>query len=371
MRTRKLIKYIAFLIFISTICLNTAFAYDESTAVPASFYNIETITYSPVTTNTDSSFAEGTSRTKHAIKLVEYSNDTTSTESYYAIPHINIENRTATLSSSTLSEVCTLVAKVEIDYDYNSVSHSTTWYELTETQTYIYPRVNLYYQAEDFTITLYYVFDGSSTLGTNDSEFLSLDTGGATNLYLFYYTNDVETVFYYGNLTDSIVTPAIADFSAYETYLNINFSRPASWTETSFFDNLGSDNLEWIVSLQVGYPSTQNPSTSNEYKIGLQITSDNDFTLVSDDTGTGIKEVPYNIKLSNTSAYNTVTLSENDKIKITDIKNNEERDFYIYIDSDFTDTSSLNAGMFSDNIYLNFITDIDSTFNENHTISVF
>ncbi|MCY1151465.1 MAG: hypothetical protein OWP43_03475 [Sphaerochaetaceae bacterium] len=371
MRTRKLNKYIAFLILISTICINTAFAYDESTAVPASFYNIETITYSPVTTNTDYSFSEGTSRTKYAIKLVEYSNDTTSTESYKAIPHINIENRTATLSSSTLSEVCTLVAKVEIDYDSNSIDHSTTYYELTETQTYIYPRVNLNYTADDFTITLYYVFDYPSTLGTNNSEYLSLDTGGATNLYLFYLTNNVETVFYYGNLTDSIITPAIADFSSngtIGTYLNINFSRPSTWTETGFFENLGSNYHEWTVSMQVG-PST---ATNTNYQVGLEITSDNNFTLISTDPGSGIKEVPYSIKLSETSSSNTVEIDSTDKILIQRIRRNREKVFYIYTYSSYSDTSALNSGRFTDNIYLNFTTiETGETYNADETIRVF
>jgi hypothetical protein len=139
------------------------------------------------------------------------------------------------------------------------------------------------------------------------------------------------------------------------SFLNINANKPSSWTESSFFDNLESNNLEWIVSLQAG--TNTGTTTNNDYYVGLQITSKNDFYLKSDaSTGSGIKEIPYSIKLSKKN-NKTITIDESDIIKVDNISDNETRDFYIYSFSN-ADTYNLNAGKFSDTIYLNFITDL-------------
>jgi len=368
MRTTKTIKYIIFLLIIYILTTSVAFAYDESTALPAAYFNIQSLSYKPVITNTETNFAEAiTSKSVKAIELIQLSNDTTNDENYWAIPHINVENYTAELSNNLGDIViCRLLAKVVINFDpvYNSMGTTETWFEITDVKTYIYNRTNIDNRALNFTITLYYVFDSTSSIGSTN-EYLSLDTGGSTNFYLFYLLGNDELPFYYGTLTGSIVTPTTPEFSPVpNTYLNINVSKPTAWTQTGFFETLGSNYLQWIVSLQTGYDPTTTPPTTTEYRMGLKITSQNGFKLISTDAGTGIKEVQYTIKLSKRSIDNTDTVDalENEEIRIVNIKNNEPRVFYIYTNSTFTDTAGLNSGRFSDNIYLNFVSDIDNTF---------
>ncbi|MGD1821062.1 MAG: hypothetical protein ACPKOI_14445 [Pleomorphochaeta sp.] len=378
MRTARIIKSISILFLLYIFSVSFCFAYDPSSETKAGYFDIEEITYTPIVTNTGGiNYNEGygSSKTVKAIKIADLYNATTSSESYKAIPHINIENYTATLSNHYDSGSddykawpCNLLAKVSVDYKYRN--DETFYFELgTNNQvyeddgydpvkTYLYHRAYLSDTAWSFTITLYYIIDESSeTLPTN--AYLYLDTDGPTNYYLFYIQNNVsEIIFYNSNLTDSMTIPTVPAFDPEpSSFLNINASKPSTWTESSFFDNLGSTNLEWIVSLQAG--TNTGITTNNDYYVGLKITSKNDFTLISTNPGSGIKEIPYSLMLSkrNSRPNKTVTVDANDIIKIDNISDSETRDFYIYSYSDAS-TYNLNAGKFSDTIYLNFITDL-------------
>ena len=109
--------------------------------------------------------------------------------------------------------------------------------------------------------------------------------------------------------------------------------------------------------------------------MGLTITSENNFKLISQDSGDGEKEFPYQIRLSkrnaNSNINQTVEVNSYDKILVRNISDNVSRYFYIYTYSN-SSTYNLNAGKFSDNIYLNFVTgdDINSSYGEK-TITIF
>ncbi len=392
MRIARIIKSISILFLLYIFSVSFCFAYNPSSETKAGYFDIEEINYTPIITNTEGIYYSqgyGSNKTVKVIKIADLYNTTTSRESYKAIPHINIENYTATLSNHYDPDSdgykawpCNLLAKVSVDYRYRS--DQTFYFELgtndqvyeddgyDPVKTYLYHRAYLPDTAWSFTITLYYIIDESSeTLPTN--AYLYLNTDGPTNYYLFYLENNVnEIIFYNSNLTDSMTIPTVPAFDPEpSSFLNINASKPSSWTESSFFDNIGSTNLEWIVSLQAG--TNTGTTTNNDYYVGLQITSKNDFTLISTNPGSGIKEIPYSIKLSkrNDRPNRTITVNDSDIIKVDNISDSETRDFYIYSYSDAS-TYNLNAGKFSDTIYLNFITDLtqnDSSFTD--SIDVF
>jgi len=373
MRTIKNYKiHLLLFVILYIFSLSSLFAYYESDENNSAFFNIETLSYAPVDINTETQYTTGAFKSNvKAIELVQLSNDTTSQESYKAIPHINIENYTATLSNDTQSTTCRLLVKTSVNY-YN-LGTVVAWFEIDDVKTYIYIRENLNQQASDFTLTLYYIIDNPETILTSSntsSQYLSLNTGGTTNYYLFYIENNVtEIVFFNSTLTGSIVTPTTPEFDPEPTsFLYMNARRPDDWTQTKFFDDLGSKHLAWIVSLQAGVATP----TNNEYEIGLTISSVNNFVLICDGPGSGIKQVPYSLLLSkkNDKVNQTITVDENDEVVIENIRDNIPREFYIYAEANNINTSLLNAGRYTDTIYLNFVTDIDSSFG-NRSIKVF
>jgi len=376
MRTIKNYKiHLLLFVILYIFSLSSLFAYYESDENNSAFFNIETLSYAPVDINTETQYTTGAYKNNvKAIKLVQLSNDTTSEESYRAIPHINIENYTATLSNDTQSTTCRLLVKTSVDYNY--LGTVDAWFEINDVKTYLYIRENLNQTASDFTLTLYYIIDNPETILTStntSSQFLSLNTGGTTNYYLFYIRNNTEEiVFFNSTLTGSIVTPTTPEFGPEVTsFLYMNAQRPDDWTQTKFFEDLGSKHLAWIVSLQAGF-STPPSNPNTEYKVGLTISSTNDFVLICDGPGSGIKEIPYSLLLSkkNSSSGQTVTIDENDEVVIENISSQSPKNFYIYAQSNSINTALLNAGRYTDTIYLNFVTDIDNTFG-NKTIKVF
>lgn len=399
----KRIKTLFLLLILNLISISTLFAYEsnKSKGTPVSFYDIEQITYSPVTTNTRNSFSEGSLRTKDAIKLVTIK---TEAESEYdaadelAVPHINAENYTAKLSTISsnpggpTSSNCSLVAKVSTEYDgeYNGNDLEGVidyWFEIDKTRMPLYRLQYEDVEAEEFTVTLYYVIEDNDFIANNNNEYFILDTLTATNFYLFFILSDEddfeefedeynnpttqEVPYYFGGLTENVISTAPSFDPVPNTFININYKRPDSWTPTSFFDDLGSNHLAWIVSMQIGGAST---NKKDDYYVGMTISSPPDgFYLKSYDAGTGIKTIPYQIKLSkkNKNANQTIDYIEGTEIKIEKLKSDKIRDFHIYAYSDFTDTSGLNAGTFSDYIYLNFITDFLTDPGNDFTIEAF
>ena len=273
---------------IYSFSLSSLFAYYESDENNSAFFNIETLSYAPVDINTETQYTTGPFKSNvKAIELVKLSNDTTSQESYKAIPHINIENYTATLSNDTQSTTCRLLVKTTVNY--YSLGTVDAWFEIDDVKTFLYIRKNLNQQASDFTLTLYYIIDNPETILTSantSSQYLSLNTGGTTNYYLFYIENNVtEIVFFNSTLTGSIVTPTTPEFDPEPTsFLYMNARRPDDWTQTKFFEDLGSKHLAWIVSLQAGV-STPPTNTKTEYEIGLTISSVNNFVLICNGPG--------------------------------------------------------------------------------------
>lgn len=364
MRTRQLFKILITILSIYILgisLISAANGYSDTTEGDNyALFNIETISYAKVTTNTENTFRTDPTKSEKVIKLGEYTTIPTSSEDYRAIPHISISNRTATLSADdSHSTTCSLLAKVTVNYKDSSIGTYTTWYEIDDLKTYIYRRTYLYEEANSFTVTLYYILDNPNNLPDTSgatAQILSLDTGGDTSFYFFYLTNNYEDPYYYGDLTENIITVANPERNS-DTYLNINAERPSSWTETSFFENIGRDNLEWIVYLQAGGVGV---SEDNSYRIGLKVTSKNDFTLVSTDSGQGTKEVPYSLRISKNSTE-IIDFDESDSIVIENISSDSIKYFNLYTKSDYTDLFNLNAGDFSDTIYLEFISDIDDS----------
>ncbi|NCD07275.1 MAG: hypothetical protein EOL97_14275 [Spirochaetia bacterium] len=383
MRTIKNYKiHLLLFVILYIFSLSSLFAYYESDENNSAFFNIETLSYAPVDINTETQYTTGAFKSNvKAIELVQLSNKTTSTESYKAIPHINIENYTATLSNDTQSTTCRLLVKSSVTY--NNLGTVVAWFEIDDVKTYIYIRKNLNQTAYnpnpdiyDFTLTLYYIIDNPETILTSantSSQYLSLNTGGTTNYYLFYIENNVtEIVFFNSTLTGSIVTPTTPEFDPEPTsFLYMNARRPNDWTQTKFFDDLGEKHLAWIVSLQAGVATP----TNNTYKIGLTISSANNFVLICDGPGSGIKQVPYTLLLSkkNDKDNQTINVYEGDKILIENIRDNIPREFYIYARANNINTSLLNAGRYTDTIYLNFVTDVDTPpkFIKDKSIQVF
>ena len=371
MRTRQLFKIIITILSIYILGLSFAFAYDDNatSGEKTSYYNIESLSYKSVLINNDSYypyFKESTStKNVKAIKLGEYTTDTTNLGNK-AIPHISILNRTATLSADdNHSTTCSLLAKVTVNYNNSSIGEYTTWYEIEDFKTYIYRRDYINNLADSFTVTLYYVLDNPENLPDTSgatAQLLTLDTGGATDFYFFYlnfsnYNTYYEDPYYYGDLTENIVNLTVPEINE-DIYLNINADRPSSWSETSFFENLGQDNLEWVVDLQTVGSGVAN---GTNYRIGLKVTSKNDFVLKSDDYGIGIKEVPYILRISKNSTE-TVDFDENSLFRVEGITSDSTKHFNLFTKSNFKDLDNLNAGDFSDTIYLEFITGIDSNY---------
>lgn len=373
MRTKR--KNWIFILFINIFISQFIFALYSPDEELSAFFHIENVTYSPVILNTESAYDEGPSKNAKVIKILDIYTTTTSSEYNRAIPHINIDNFSAILSNDMGSSNCRLLIKTDVDYDNNALDE-VSWYEITDLKTYIYRREYLTQEARSFTLTFYYLIESpTNILNSNGSsnEFLTLDTGGNTNFYLFYLNPDPnETTFFFGNLTDSIHTQTVPEsfVNNYDSYLNVNATRPASWDATNFFYNLGQNNLEWIIGLQA---SSNNVNNNSDYYVGLTISSDNDFKLISTEAGNGIKEFPYEIRLSkknSNSSYNkTIEVGATDEVLIEDISDQETRYFYIYTYSN-NNTYNLNAGRFSDNIYLNFVTDITNDYG-NKSIKVF
>ncbi len=374
MRTTKLIKFTIFLLLIYILATSFAFAYDESTALPAAYFNIQSFSYKPVITNTETNFAEAiTVKSVKAIELTQLSNRTTSDESLHAIPQISIANRTATLSaSSSQSTNCTLLAKVSVNYENRG--EYTAWFELAELKTYIYRRTYVDDIATDFTVTLYYILDNPENLPDTSggtAQLLSLDTGGSTNFYFFYLFGITEEVYYSGTLTENIVNVTTPENTDGTFLLVVDVAKPASWTNTGFFDNIGFNNLTWIISLQAGLnPPSSAPDNTN-YVVGLTFDSLNDYKLISTDSGSGmgVSNVPYTLRLRKNSSQ-IIDFDRDKPIRIENINSQEIRDFYIYTYSNFTNLETLNAGTYKDTIYINFVTDIDSNYGDT-TIQVF
>ena len=273
MRTKRR-KTLILIIILYIISISSAFAYnsDKSEGTLVSFLNIEQITYSPVTTNTINSFSKGSSRTKDAIKLVTIK---TKADSEYdaaddlAVPQIIVENYTADISTISIGpdglinkesiSSCSLVAKVSIEYDgeYNNNDIEETIDYYFEIDKLGMPLYRLQYEdveAEEFTITLYYVIDDDSFISNNPNDYFHVDTSTATNFYLFFnlyddddfeefedeYNNPTtqEVPYYFGGLTENIISTAPSFDPVPNTFININASRPNGWTPTSFFDDL-------------------------------------------------------------------------------------------------------------------------------------
>ena len=366
MRTRQLIKPIITILLIYILSTSFAFAYDDTSETNYAFFNIETVTYAPVKINTETTFKTDSTRSEKVIKLGEYTTQTTSTEDYQAIPHISITNRTATLTEDdSHSTTLSLLAKVSVDY--KSGGEYVTWFEIEDNKTYIYDRTKTYDVADKFTVSLYYILDNPENLTDTSgatAQMLSLDTGGATDFYFFYlwvssYGFEEQDPYYYGSLTENITTFINPERDS-DTYLNINAERPGDWTETSFFENIGRNNHEWIIYLQAGGSSV---SEDNNYRIGLQVSSKNDFVLISTDSGQGVKEVPYTLRISKNSTE-IIDFDESDSLVIENISSTTIKHIDLYTKSNFTDLNTLNAGDFSDTIYLEFISDIDASWGD-------
>ena len=103
MRTARIIKSISILFLLYIFSVSFCFAYNPSSETKAGYFDIEEITYTPIVTNTGGiqqiTKYMALSKTVKAIKIADLYNATTYSESYKAIPHINIENYTATLSN--------------------------------------------------------------------------------------------------------------------------------------------------------------------------------------------------------------------------------------------------------------------------------
>jgi len=188
---------------------------------------------------------------------------------------------------------------------------------------------------------------------------------------MFYLLGNEEVPYFSGELTDNLsIRTAPEEFTNGATnYLQVNYNRPSSWTDTGLFDNPYQDYLEWVISIKAGLI---NQNQSNEtYKVGLTIDSENDFILKNTSFGgSGDSEYPYTLKVTNTGPFSTQPVLESDEFIIENIKDNATKYFYIYSYSNQS-TYNLNAGRYSDNIYLNFITDIDTNSFGNKTISAF
>ncbi len=368
---QKFLLILSLIILTSIVNLYSAYSSND---YKLEFLNIEDASYNATSYNDESSYSTNPVATN--AKLIKLSTLTTypsSTESYRAVPHINIDNRTATITDiNNNSSSCSLVVKTTINYDY--IADETTWYELDSQKTYLYNRTHLDNTASVFTTTLYYKIDNpNNVLLPNGSanDFLTLNTGGTTDYYMFYLYGNDEVSYFSGKLTDNLSTrTAPEEFTNGATnYLQINYNRPSSWTDTGLFDSPYQDYLEWIISIKAGLIN-QNQSNEN-YKVGLTIDSANDFILKNTSFGgTGDSEYPYTLKVTNTGPFSTQTVLESDEFIIENIKDNVTKYFYIYSYSNQS-TNNLNAGRYSDNIYLNFITDIDPTSFGNKTISVF
>ncbi len=371
MRSEKIIKT---LIIIFVIILNSSmalFSFYNPDEYKIDFLNIEEVTYSATKINTEDDYQTDVISSEKVIKITEITTNTTSSESYRAVPHINIENYLSTISNDTNTSICRLLVKTTIDYD--NIADETTWYEIDDVKTYLYNRTNLEQQASSFTTTFYYLIENPNNVLNPDgssNNFLTINTGGTTNYYMFYLLNNVEQPYYSGNLSDSLSLKAIPeqfDDPSITSYLQINAYRPASWSETALFETPSTNNLEWIIALKAGL--TSGNTTNDKYFIGLTITSQNNFVLKSNNNGSGIKEYPYTLKISKRNATTTYNVNVGDEFFIQKISDTITKYFYLYTYST-TPTTYLNAGRFSDNIYLNFITDIDTNYG-NKTVTVF
>lgn len=338
------------------------------------FLNIEEVNYNETTYNDESQYTTNPiSTTAKVIEVSTLTTSTSSTESYRAVPHIDLSNRVATITDANgNSSTCSVLMKTVINYNY--IGTETTWYELDSQKTYIYNRTNVAQTATTFTTTIYYKIDYPNNVllpnGSSD-DFLTLTTDGETDYYMFYLYGGDEVSYYSGNLTDNLsIRTAPEEFSdGSDTYLQIDYSRPSSWTESGFFENTSQNYLEWIISIKAGLI---NQNQSNEdYEVGLTIESANDFKLKNANySGSGDSEYPYTLKITDSGQYSLQSVEESDEFIIQNIKDNQTKQFYIYSYSN-TSTNNLNAGKYSDNIYLNFITDINPTTFGNKTISVF
>lgn len=355
---KQLLLLIVMLIIISTkiFC-----AYDPD-EFKIDFLNIEEVTYAPTTVNTTSSYQTGSVSTEKVLKITEIETQTTSAESFRAVPHINIENYLATISNDTNSSVCRLLIKTTVIYD--NIAEETTWYEVDDVKLYLYNRTNVAQTASSFTTTLYYLIENPNNVLNPDGSantLLTVDTGGTTSYYMFYLLGGVEQPYYTSNLADSLslqAAPEQFEDPSISTYLQINTTKPSTWTETALFENIGVNNLEWIIGIRAG---TVDGSTSTDrYYLGLTITSENNYILKSKNSGTGLKEYPYTLRISRNKT-NTHDVNAGDEFLITRFRDTKTKYFYIYSYST-TQTTNLNAGRFSDNIYLNFITDVDSNY---------
>lgn len=363
MKFKSFTKHIVLLIATFVFSMPLAFAnYGGIAPIPITSLNIQEITYSPVTTNTEQSFSEGLPKSRKAIELAIIDVNDTSTVSNRAVPHINIENYTATLSNPQLSSPCRLVAKVTVQY--TGRGNVTTWFEIDEVKTFIYRREYVADSALKFTITLYYVIDDRRVVPDDLNEILSLDTGGATDYYLFYNLEASEVVFFNGTLTENINAASIPFDPEPNTFLIIDKQQPASWTSGFFFENLNTDVLVWVVSMQVGYTPPYTPSPDILYQVGLTITSQNNFKLINENpSGSGGNSFNYTLKLSKDSSLQTIAVDENDLIVVKNIRNNMPKNFNVYAWSEDS-TNNLNSGRYKDVLTLNFITDItDSNWN--------
>ncbi|MGD1822414.1 MAG: hypothetical protein ACPKM0_06580 [Pleomorphochaeta sp.] len=369
---KKILILLAITIFASSFIFCTYDSYEYK----IDFLNIEEqdALINLTIKNTENSFETEVLSGQKIIELTTISTDTNYLDQ--ATPHINIENYKATLSDGTNSSTCTLLVKTTINYEY--IDDETTWYLIDDAKTYIYNRTKLTELASSFDITLYYLIDNPNnilnTSGASDS-FLTLDTGGATNYYLFYLDNyyDTEESFFSSSLSDSINLQATPEsfIEVYDTYLQVNAQRPSSWTNSSFFNSPSSDNLEWEIYLQaiLTDPLAETKDSSDSYYIGLQITSENNFILKSNSPGEGDKQLPYTLKVSK-SDKKTHTVSNGDKYVVQKISAEELKQFNLYITTSSSNINDLNAGLFSDTIYLNFETTEDESYS-NKKITVF
>ena len=371
MRSTKIKIILVILIILTLNSSIKIFSFYNPDEFKIDFLNIEEVTYSATIINNEDNYQTDPISTEKVIKITEITTNTTSSESYRAVPHINIENYLSTISNETNSSICRLLVKTTIDYD--NIADETTWYEIDDVKTYLYNRTHLSEQASSFTTTFYYLIENPTNVLNPDgssSTYLTINTGGTTNYYMFYLLNDVEQPYYSGNLSDSLSLKAIPeqfDDPSITSYLQINAFKPSSWNETALFQNIATNNLEWIVAIKAGL--TSGNTTNDKYFIGLTITSQNNFVLKSNNSGSGIKEYPYTLKISKRSSTTTYDVNAGDEFFIKKISDSITKYFYLYTYST-VQTTTLNAGRFSDNIYLNFITDIDSNYG-NKTVTVF
>ncbi len=294
-----------------------------------------------------------------------------------------------------------LYAKIEAYNSYNSIE-STYWANLDSDDSIDLHNNSYYYNISKITIRYYFIIDDIANLDTSGGDWKIIvnyptsynSSYDRANIYISYddyyaYSNDYgyyynryydysvnsdtfydETLkFNYSYYVDKLNYSDIAD----NTTLNVNIENLFNSSNTDFFNGEKNDYYQINFSLY-----KNDYLSSDDFNVAFSISSLNDFKVISQEDST--KSVSYSLYLKyyKNGRYRTKNLTNYTEYKNILVKNlnsssNSKDNLILATKSTALSENKMVVGIYSDTIYINFITDDsinDSSFNSDISISL-